>query len=299
MRRFLSLVVFALAATAASGSVLVLKGGKRVEGVGLAKAGNYFVVSYPGGRSESYPASAVDVAATKAANEAPATAAAPAGPAGPHSPFFGAQAPAGKPVLVVTDNDVQHVEPPDETAAPGQGKATGQPSAEGQVVLVDYGKQRLDDGTWEITATVINSGGSPVTGVSADVRLLDAEGKAIGSGTATMEGTLAPTQQGAVTARVAAPSEPIQIGFSFRWQSITPQPAPAVDGAGAAPAAGSAAEAAAAAPAKAAPPPRPGYTVPPGSSPGTLPTEPMAVPGNLLQPPTVLQVPRGEAPKKP
>jgi hypothetical protein len=296
MKRLLCLVAFALAATVASGSVLVLKGGKRVEGVGVTKSGNYFVVSYPGGRSESYPASAVDVAATQAANAAPAAAATPAPPTGPHSPFFGAQAPAGKPVLVVTDNDVQHVEPPDETAAPGDGKAKAQPSADGQVVLVDYGKQRLEDGTWEITATVINSGASPVSGVAADVRLLDAEGRVIGSGTATMEGTLAPTQQGAVTARVAAPSEPIQIGFSFRWQSITPQPAPAAAGGGAG--AGTEAESPAAAPAKATPPPRPGFTVPPGSSPNTLPSEPMAVPGNLLQPPTSLQVPRGEAPKQ-
>jgi hypothetical protein len=298
MKRHLALVFFALAATAASGSVLVLKGGKRVEGVELAKAGNYFIVSYPGGRSESYPTAAVDLAATRAANEA-APAATPAPPSGPHSPFYGAQAPAGKPVLVVTDNDVQHVEPPDETAAPGQEKGKAQSPGEGQVVLVDYGKQQVEDGLWEITATVINSGASPVTGVSADVRLLDADGKVIGAGTAAMEGTLAPTQQGAVTARVAAASEPIQIGFSFRWQAITPQPPAAAGGAGAAAAAPAAAEKPAAASAQATPPPRPGYTVPPGSSPNALPSEPMAVPGNLLQPPTALQAPRGEAPKQP
>lgn len=298
MRKLLLLVVMLAAATAGAASTLVLKGGKQLDAASVQRQGNYFVVRFADGRVTSYPAAAVDIEATKAANQVPAPPPTPAPPLGPHSPFFGAQSSPGKPVIVVTDDDVQHIVPPDEEPAAGT-TAAARPPAEGQVVLIDYGKQQIEDGMWEITATVINSGSSPVNGVAADVRLLDAEGKVIGSGSATMEGTLAPGQQGTAVARVAAPVEPIQIGFSFRWQAITPQPAsPAGAAAGATPAP-EAATGKPATQAAAAPAPPPGFTVPPGSSPNTLPSNPMAVPGNLLEPPTSLQVarPQPEQPK--
>jgi hypothetical protein len=296
VKRLLLIVAVLVVAAGADAATVVLKGGKHLDVASVQRQGNYFVVRHASGRLESYPAAAVDVEATRVANEVPAPAATPAPALGPHSPFFGAQSIPGKPVIVVTDDDVQHVVAPDEEPSAGA-ETAARPPAEGQVVLVDYGKQQIEDGVWEITATVINSGSSPVTGVAADVRLLDAEGKVIGSGTATMAGTLAPTQQGAVTARVAAAVEPIQIGFSFRWQAITPQPAAsAADaGAGGEAAAPDAAQQPAAAQ---APAPPPGYTVPPGSSPNTLPTNPMAVPGNLLEPPVSLQVARPQ-PEKP
>ena len=297
MKRLLLIVAVWLAATGANAATVVLKGGRQLEVAGLQRQGNYFVVKHANGRVESYPVAAVDLEATRVANEVPAPPAAPAPELGPHSPFFGAQANPGKPVIVVTDEDVQHVVPPDEFEEAGAAAAKAAPPAEGQVVLIDYGKQQVDDGTWEITATVINSGSSPVTGVSADVRLLDAEGKIIGSSTATMEGTLAPGQQRALTARVASAVEPIQIGFSFRWQSITPTPEPAA-GAGGGEGSKEPAAPAPAAPPPAAPTPMPGYTVPPGSGPNTLPTNAMAVPGNLLEPPTALQVAR-PLPEKP
>jgi len=295
VKRLLLIVAGILVAAGADAAVVVLKGGRQLDAASVQRQGNYFIVRHANGRVESYPAAAVDLEATRAANAAPAAEPTPAPALGPHSPFFGAQASPGKPVIVVTDDDVQHVEPPDESAP--EGEKAAKPPSEGQVVLIDYGKQRLDDGSWEITATVINSGSSAVAGVTADVRLLDAEGKVIGSGTAAMDGTLAPSQQGTVVARVTAPSEPIQIGFSFRWSAITPAPEqPAGGGAGG----GAAADAprkpatqAAAAP----PPPPPGFSVPAGSSPHGIPSDPMAIPGNLLEPPSALQVPRPQAEK--
>ena len=296
MKRLLLIVAMLVVAAGADAAKLVLKGGRQLDAASVQRQGNYYVVRYASGRLESYPAAAVEVEATRVANQVPAPPPTPAPPLGPHSPFFGAQSVPGKPVIVVTDDDVQHIVPPDEEPLPGAESAV-RPPAEGQVVLVDYGKQKIEDGLWEITATVINSGSSPVTGVAADVRLLDAEGQVIGSGTATMEGTLAPTQQGAVTARVAVAVEPIQIGFSFRWQAITPQPA--ASGADAEAGGDAAASDAAQKPAAPqAPAPPPGYTVPPGSSPNTLPTNPMAIPGNLLDPPVSLQVARPQ-PEKP
>jgi len=288
-------VAVLVAAAGAEAATLVLKGGKQLEVTSAQRQGNYFVVKYANGRVESYPVAAVDVDATRVASEVPAPPPTLAPPSGPHSPFFGAQSSPGKPVIVVTDDDVQHVVPPDEAESPAAAKGGARPAADGQVVLVDYGKQQIEEGLWEITATIINSGSSAVTGVTADVRLLDAEGKAVGSGTAALEGTLAPTQQAAVTARVASPVEPIQIGFSFRWQAITPQaPAAAAEPGAAASASGEAKKA----PAPAAPAPPPGFTVPAGSSPNTLPSDQMAVPGNLLEPPTSLQVARPQ-PEKP
>jgi hypothetical protein len=284
-----------LAATGADAATVVLKGGRQLDVASVRRQGNNFVVTHANGRVEAYPAAAVDLEATRIANEVPAPPPSPAPALGPHSPFFGAQASPGKPVIVVTDDDVQHVVPPDEDEAAWTVKPQSQAPAEGQVTLIDYGKQRLEDGSWEISATVINSGRSPVAGISADVRLMDAEGKVIGSGTGTMEGTLAPTQQGAVTARVSSPVEPVQIGFSFRWQSITPAPEAEAGGGDASKAE---AKPAPAQPVPAAAAPPAGYTVPPGSSPNTLPTNAMAVPGNLLEPPVALQVPRPQ-PEKP
>jgi hypothetical protein len=296
VKKTLLIAVTVVAALGADAATVVLKGGKKLDVAGFQRQGNYLIVKYADGRAESYPAAAVDLEATRAANVVPgAPAPAPtAAPSGPHSPFFGAQSTPGKPAVVVTDNDVQHVQPPDE------GEGTGKPVAargvlgEAEVVLVDYTKQKVDDTTWEVTATVVNKGGSPASGVSADVRLLDAKGVNVGAGTATLAGNLGPGQQGSLTARISSPIEPVQIGFSFRWTSLTPQPTPVPSPAAAAPPAAPAAKP----PASAAAQKPPGYTVPPGSSPNTLASEPMAVPPNLTAPPTVLQVPRGKAPEK-
>lgn len=298
MKKLLLVVATVALALGADAATVVLKGGKRLDVAGFQRQGNYVVVKHLNGRVESYPVVAVDLDATKAANEAPAPAtSAPApvaAPVGPHSPFFGAQSHPGKPVVVVTDDDVQHVVPPDEGDATGAAKPAQRGSPEGQVVLVDYSKLKAEDGTWEITATVINSGASPVTGVSADVRLLDAQGAMVGSGTGSMTGTLAPTQQGAVTTRVACPVEPIQIGFSFHWQTVTPQPTPTVSAGASAPGSPGAKAPAAKPPALTQPA---GYTVPPGSSPNAMPSDPMAIP-SLTTPPTSLQVQRGSSEQK-
>jgi hypothetical protein len=292
VKRLLLIVVAVAVAFGAEAATVVLKGGKKLDVSSFKRQGNYLVVKLPDGRTESYPMAAVDLDATQAANET-ATGHAPAPtapPSGPHSPFFGAQSNPGKPVVVVTDNDVQHVTAPDEAEPGAKPKAVQGATSEGEVVLVDYTRNKVDDGDWEVTATVVNKGGSPVTGVSGDVRLLDAKGASIGTGTATMAGTLAPGQQGSLTAKVACPVEPVQIGFSFRWTSVTPQPTPAPSPAAAAPAP-------AAKPPEAASRP-PGYSVPPGSSPNTLASNPMAVPTNLTAPPTALQIARGTAPQK-
>jgi hypothetical protein len=294
VRKLLLVVVVLATALCAEAATVVLKGGKRLDVAGFQRQGNYVMIKHTDGRMESYPVAAVDLEATKAANEVPATPgpAPVAAPVGPHSPFFGAQSKTGKPVVVVTDNDVQHVKPPDEGEGEGTPKTPGQRvSPEGEVVLVDYAKQKTEDGSWEVTATIANKGGSPVTGISADVRLLDAKGVTIASGTASMAGTLAPTAQGSLTTRIACPIEPVQIGFSFHWQSVTPQPTP-VPSAVPAPAAAPAAKPAPSGPAQPA-----GFTVPPGSSPNAMPNNPMAVP-SLTTPPTSLQVPRGTADKK-
>jgi len=295
VKKLLLVVAMLALSSAADAATVVLKGGKRLDVAGLQRQGNYVVVKYANGRVESYPVVAVDLDATRAANEVPGQAAAPApaAPAGAHSPFFGAQSTPGKPVVVVTDDDVQHVVPPDDAEPTGVTKTAQRSSTEGMVTLIDYGKQKADDGTWEITANVINSGGAAVAGISGDVRLLDDKGATVGTGTATYAGTLGPTQQASMTTRVTCPVEPIQISFAFHWQTVTPQPTP--EPAAAAPAEGrKPAASAAKAPAAGAAQPA-GYTVPPGSSPNTMPSNPMAVPGNLTQPPTSLQVARGEA----
>jgi hypothetical protein len=285
VKRLSLLVAIVLVAGFAEGATLVLKNGRHIEVTSLQQKGTQVIVQLPNGSYESYPLAVVDLDATNRTNEvAPTPVPTPVPtPSGPHSPFFGAQAKPGTSAVVVTDADVQHVQPEEEGAA-----ATPTPAAEdgAQLVLVASQKELNSDGSWHLTATVANTGNSPVSGVVADIRLLDAEGKEVGSGSASLDGTLAPGQQGTITSNLAASGQATQVSYSFRYQKIVAAPAP-----GATPAPGTPGKRSTAA---APPPPAPeaaGYTVPPGSSPLTQPSNPMAVP-NLTEPPIPPQVPR-------
>lgn len=277
----IAVVVLSVAFAAQAATVVVLKGGKRLEASSTTQQGNYLIVRYADGRAESYPLGAVDQAATRAANAMPEKPAAPAKPVGPHSPFFEAQATAGAPATSLTDADVQHVAPPEETGEEGQGE---KPSP-GQVVILGYDKQPLEDGQWSVTANIANTGSEPVRGVVASIRLLDAKGGTLGTGTATHPDTLGPGEEASISTTLNAPGEPAQISFDLQWQTIrvVPRAAPAGEE-GAAPKPPSAGE-------TPAPEAEPGWNVPPGSSPLTVPSNPMAVPP-LTTPPTAPQVPR-------
>ena len=279
MKRIVVAVLAVLVAVSASAVTLVLKGGKQLEVTSYAKKGNAVVAQLPDGRFASYPLVAVDLAATAAANAVPPAQSGAAVPGGPHSPFFGAQAGSGKPALVLTDADVQHVAPAGEEGMTEEEAAAGQ----AQVVLIGYEKREAEPGLWEVTATVANQGVGAATNVAANVTFLDAAGVAIARGSGQLEGVLQASQTGAITARIAANAEPARVVFGLQWHGVQSEgapPAPGAPGAGAPPRPGAApagpAPAAAAAPEEAAA--------------ESEPVNPMAVP-NLTAPPLVPQIP--------
>ncbi len=226
MKKLVMVLVVLVVAAQAHAAVVVLTGGKRLEVASYTVNASYVTVQYANGRVESYPVTAVDMTATRTANATAAPAAQPTPETGPHSPFLAAKATGKGGSLVVTDADVQHLEPA-EGAQEGEKKDDQPETAGGQVTLVSYEKRAAGKGAWDITATVQNQGKYPVSGVSAVVRVLDPTGKPLAGGSGTMAGKLEPGKQGTLTAHVAMEGDPAQVAFDLTWQEIKPAPTPA------------------------------------------------------------------------
>ena len=266
MRTLWTLVAALVVAAEASAATVVLTSGKRLDVASYTVTGNYVIVQYATGRRESYPLSTVDLAATRQASgeKAPAPAAPQAG--GPHSPFLGAKSPGGSGAVAITDADVNHVKPPET------GEEKKEAETPGQVVLVSFEKRKVSEGQWDIIATVANQGANPVQAVNAHVRVLDQDGKTVTSSTGSLSGELGPGKQSTITARVATPEEPIQVGVDLTWQEIrpvvklpgTPKPAASARPTGER--------------TQAVATPAPGFSIPAGASPNTLPSNLMALP---------------------
>ena len=192
MRKLLMVFAACLVAGPLSAATVVLKGGKQLQVDSFHQDGNLLVVQYEGGRLVSYPLVAVDLDAMGLSTQ-PAVVAPDLEPEVPHSPFFGAQAPPGKSAVVMTDEDVMHV--PDEEGEWGAQEQQGTPAA-GQVVISGYQKHLLEDGTWEINASVLNQGAVQVSNIVATMNLMDSAGQLLGTGSGTFEGSLDPGQQG-------------------------------------------------------------------------------------------------------
>ena len=239
MKRLLMLFAALVVAAEAHAATVVLSGGKRLEVASYTVNASYVTVQYANGRRESYPVTAVDLAATKAASGEKAPPPQPTADSGPHSPFLGAKSLGRNGTLVVTDADVKHIEAADEEAE-GE-KKQEQVDSGNQVVLVSYDKKATGKGQWAITATVANQGKTTVQGVSAVVRILDQTGKPVAGGAGTLAGKLEPGKQGTITAAVTMDGEPSQVAVDLSWQEIKPAPTPSAAkpqpaGTGAAPA---------------------------------------------------------------
>jgi hypothetical protein len=289
MRALLAIGVLAVAVTVDAATV-VLKGGRKVEVASYEQRGNLVVLRHADGRIESYPLTAVDLDGTRQANQVAAPAAPAATPTGPHSPFFAARSTPGAAATTVTDADVQMLAP---TAAVAEGEATPTPDVLARIVLLSQQYRQRSDGQWDVVATVANQGGAPASAIVATIRLLDATGQVIGSGSASLPGPLAPQQQGTLNAVLGASATPTQVAFDLQWQSIREvpaTPAPAPTPVAARPAGGTAA---------AAPPPTvPVYGRVEGSSPNSVPSNPNALPrgGRVGNPGSVPPPPPTAAP---
>lgn len=145
MKRLLMLVLALMLAAEAWAVTVVLTGGKRLDVASYAVSGSYVTVQYANGRRESYPLSAVDLAATRGASAEKTTATSGPEAGGPHSPFLGARSSTGAGAIVVTDADVQHIGPPEGEEE--EKKEEGEPESGSQVVLVSYEKERCRTGS--------------------------------------------------------------------------------------------------------------------------------------------------------
>ncbi len=155
-----------------------------------------------------------------------------------------------------------------------------------QISLVSYDRKKASEGEWEITATIVNQGNSPASSITATVRMLALDGSTLGTGAGSYSGQLAPKQQDTLTVKVTAPGDVGQVGFEFQWVTIQPaQPSPVPSPSLTTP------------PVATAPPPRgqapAGYgVVPPGSSPNTVPGNPLGLaPTNQMGTPPQVQPP--------
>ena len=272
MKKLVVLVSALALAAAAQAATVVLKGGKRLEVQRYVKQGNYVVVEYGPGRLESYPLAAVDLAATAAANAKAVTATPVPTPAGPHSPFLDARSTEGAAAFTVTDADVSHV----EEEQPGADDAGKKPATAGGVVLLSYDKSEVEPGLWDITATVLNRADVPVRNIQANVTLADAQGASVGAGSASYADELGPGMQGALRTQVHTSGAPAVVSFDLSWQEL--REAKPLQRSG---------EAEPMEPPVAVPMPTPAppsYGMPPGSSPTTVPSNPMSRP-DLTRPP--------------
>ncbi len=271
MKRVTMLLATLVLAVGAQAATVVLAGGKRLDVSGYSVSGSYVTVHYANGRQEWYPLAAVDLAATKAASGQRGAPPAAAADSGPHSPFLGARASTKPGGLVVTDADVKHI---DTEAAGEEAEKTDQEAPlGGQVVLVSYEKKAVGKGEWAITATVANQGKNVVQNVSALVRVLDATGKPVTTGSSSVLGKLDPGKQGTITARVALDTEPPQVAVDLSWQEIKPVPTPVAKN----PANGPPPKPQGQASLTSVPAADPGWSRPAGSSPNSLPANMMAV----------------------
>lgn len=230
-----------LAASAWS-AVVVLKGGKRLEVASFQQKGNYLVLVQANGKTLSYPLSAVDLEATRKANEAPKSAPAPQTPEGPKSPFAAAVAKPGTPAAQVTDADVQKVAPLVEGGDEREEKKAAPAGAEEGVVVLGWSSREAGEGQWEVLANLVNSGQIPVQDVSVSVRVTGEQGKVLGTGSNTYPGLVQPGQQFTVPVTVSSSQPPQQVIFSVNWRQVSaepeqppqgaPQPTPADEGEG-------------------------------------------------------------------
>lgn len=227
MRKLAIVLVLVLVAGWVGAATLVLKGGKTLAVQGFSQQGNLVVVHLADGRVQSYPLTAVDMAATSAANPS-ASAPEAEKDKGPSSPFAAAKAADGPGALVVTDKDVNHFFREDGEPG-GTGDAEKDKDKVGgaaRVVLQSYNKKVLEDGQWEVTTTLVNQGESPASGISVTVLAVDTDGKEVGSASGTAAENLEPGKQTTVVVTMAPNASAREFRFDVGWQSIIPVPSP-------------------------------------------------------------------------
>lgn len=227
MRKLAIVLALVLVAGSLGGATLVLKGGKTLAVQGFSQQGNLVIVRLADGRVQSYPLTAVDMAATSAANPSAATPEV-AKDKGPRSPFAAAKAAEGTGALVVTDKDVTHFFREDgEPGAAGEaGKDKGKGGGAAKVVLQSYNKKVVEGGQWEVTTTLVNQGESPASGISVTVHAVDPDGKEVGSASGTATENLEPGKETTVVVTMTPNASAQEFRFDVGWQSLTPLASP-------------------------------------------------------------------------
>lgn len=170
---------------AAGADWLVLRDGARVETKGpWSLKGSLVVFTLPNGTLGSLRGADLDLeASSRATSDAKAAAEAKL--------VAAARPPALKPVLVLTDKDVEHVDPativPSPAAVPGAAAPAPAAAPQGAVQIADWDQtlSQADNGVM-ITGTVTNKGTDTALAVTVTARLYDDAGKLLGTAPASL-----------------------------------------------------------------------------------------------------------------
>jgi len=184
---------------AASADWLVLRDGARVETKGpWTVKGNLVVFTLPNSTLGSLRGADLDLeASSRATAEAKAAAEAKV--------VAAAQPPALKPVLVLTDKDVEHIDPativpsaPTGQSVPGATAPAPAAAPQGAVQIADWDQSlsQADNGVM-ITGTVTNKGTDTALAVTVTARLYDDAGKLLGTAPASLSTEALPSGQSA------------------------------------------------------------------------------------------------------
>ena len=194
MRVRTALVVLAfLIATAAvvSADTVVLKVGATLEVEKAQVQGTRVFLTFANGRMQAYPVDEVDLEASGLApkEDADADRVRPRTKLVSLSDAVSPEAAESR--LKVTDDDVQHVRPGLQVTDEEE-EGERKPSTAGASLLVSGLSQQITGSMVDLSGTVKNNGGKPVSLITLEALATDREGNQVGRGTTVISSELAP-----------------------------------------------------------------------------------------------------------
>lgn len=220
MRRLVVAVVLAWLAGIAGADEIWLKDGRRiVTKKALVQKGSLALLTTTDGVLMSIPLAEIDLDKT-AAEKARAASATPVPTASVPKPLTPAEAAKSKSgrraAVVLTDDTVAHGIGEETSSEKKEGEG------EGRVDVANTSATKTKDG-YSFSGSVINGGGSEVSGVSVTVEVVGKDGKTFSSAFAQLaKDTLAPGEKSTFTASASMEGEAASYRYVPRWQVRIP-----------------------------------------------------------------------------
>jgi len=196
MRARTTLVVLGFLAASAAvvwADTVVLKAGPTIEVEKAEVEGGRVLLTLANGRMQAYPVEEVDLAASGLlpTEDAQGAAATPRKKLVSLSDAVSSEVTEAR--LKVTDEDVLHVIPGSEVKAEGaEGEGEQKPGAATASLLVSGLSQQITGSMIDLSGTVKNNGGNPVSSITLEALATDKAGNQVGRGTTVISSELAP-----------------------------------------------------------------------------------------------------------